>query len=638
MNSIFRARCASGAFALAASLFGASAFAQGLPLDKFDPAPAGDRFFGVPSPFVAGHLTPHAGVLLDYAHNPLVIRSLSDNKNVGSVVSSQLFLHVNAAFALWDRLQINLDLPIALLQRGDSPTAGGAAFPSPDKAQLGDLRAGLRVRIFGDYHDAFQLGVGGYVYIPTGAKDAFVGTGKVRGQAHLLLGGRAADRVVWSLAAGPQISGTQSFAGVTQGTAINVGAGVGVLLGESRHLQIGPEAYASFTVAKDDKSAQDALKRATNLEVLLDARYRVIDDLEISLGAGPGLTAGLGTPDFRGVFMIAYTPEQKKLVPPSDRDGDGITDDVDACPDVKGVPSEDPKKHGCPPPSDRDGDGITDDVDACPDVKGVPNEDPKKHGCPPPSDRDGDGIIDDLDACPDVKGVPSEDPKKNGCPPDRDGDGIYDDVDACPDVKGVPSEDPKKNGCPPDTDGDGIIDPEDACPNDPGPKDPDPKKNGCPTVRVTEQEIIILEQVQFDTGKATIKKVSDELLDKVAKIFREHPEILKVEVQGHTDNQGLPAFNKKLSNDRADAVLKALVKRGIAKTRLVAKGYGQDKPIADNGTDAGRQENRRVQFVILDKRPKTAADAPPPPPPDAAKPKAAAPKAPATKPAAPKKK
>jgi outer membrane protein OmpA-like peptidoglycan-associated protein len=538
MNSIFRARCASGAFALAASLFGASAFAQGLPLDKFDPAPAGDRFFGVPSPFVAGHLTPHAGVLLDYAHNPLVIRSLSDNKNVGSVVSSQLFLHVNAAFALWDRLQINLDLPIALLQRGDSPTAGGAAFPSPDKAQLGDLRAGLRVRIFGDYHDAFQLGVGGYVYIPTGAKDAFVGTGKVRGQAHLLLGGRAADRVVWSLAAGPQISGTQSFAGVTQGTAINVGAGVGVLLGESRHLQIGPEAYASFTVAKDDKSAQDALKRATNLEVLLDARYRVIDDLEISLGAGPGLTAGLGTPDFRGVFMIAYTPEQKKLVPPSDRDGDGITDDVDACPDVKGVPSEDPKK----------------------------------------------------------------------------------------------------NGCPPDTDGDGIIDPEDACPNDPGPKDPDPKKNGCPTVRVTEQEIIILEQVQFDTGKATIKKVSDELLDKVAKIFREHPEILKVEVQGHTDNQGLPAFNKKLSNDRADAVLKALVKRGIAKTRLVAKGYGQDKPIADNGTDAGRQENRRVQFVILDKRPKTAADAPPPPPPDAAKPKAAAPKAPATKPAAPKKK
>jgi outer membrane protein OmpA-like peptidoglycan-associated protein len=602
-----QARLAAGAAALCLALAAHPARAQGLALDRFDPAPAGDRMFGVPSPFVAGHLTLHGGLLLEYAHDPLVLHKLSTDKDVGAILSSQMFLHANLNFALWNRLAINLDLPVALVQAGDSPASGGSAFPSPNKAQIGDLRLGLRVRLFGDYHDAFQLGLGGYVYVPTGPKGALVGTGSARGAAQLLLGGRT-DRVVWSLAAGPQIQGTTELSGVTQGTMINAGAGLGVLLGDDRHFQLGPEAYASFLVVKDTKATSDALRRTANLEVLLDARYRVIDDLELGLGVGPGLTAGLGTPDFRGVFMIAYTPEQKKVVPVGDRDGDGILDDKDACPDIKGVPSDDPQQNGCPPPGpkDRDGDGIIDEQDACPDVKGIPSDDPKKNGCPPPPmDTDGDGIPDKEDACPDVKGVASEDPKKHGCPPDRDGDGIVDAEDACPDVKGPKDPDPKKNGCP-DTDGDGIIDPLDACPNEPGPPDPDPKKNGCPTVRVTENEIVILEQVQFDTGKSTIKKVSDALLDKVAAVFASHPEIRKVEVQGHTDNVGSKLSNKLLSQSRADAVRKALVKRGIDKARLVAKGFGQDVPIADNATDAGRQENRRVQFKIVDKQPKAS--------------------------------
>jgi outer membrane protein OmpA-like peptidoglycan-associated protein len=79
-----------------------------------------------------------------------------------------------------------------------------------------------------------------------------------------------------------------------------------------------------------------------------------------------------------------------------------------------------------------------------------------------------------------------------------------------------------------------------------------------------------------------------------------------VEVQGHTDNVGSKLSNKLLSQSRADAVRKALVKRGIDKARLVAKGFGQDVPIADNATDAGRQENRRVQFKIVDKQPKAS--------------------------------
>src|SRR5262249_38823930 len=115
-----------------------------------------------------------------------------------------------------------------------------------------------------------------------------------------------------------------------------------------------------------------------------------------------------------------------------------------------------------------------------------------------------------------------------------------------------------------------------------------------------------LQQVEFDTGKATIRAVSNALLDEVAGVLAEHAEIKKVEVQGHTDDRGSAALNRRLSHDRAVSVRKALLDRGIHTDRLTAKGYGPTKPTADNKTDQGRQLNRRVQFLITDKAPKGA--------------------------------
>jgi outer membrane protein OmpA-like peptidoglycan-associated protein len=390
--------------------------------------------------------------------------------------------------------------------------------------------------------------VGGYLWAPTGASNSFVSSGQARGLPQLILGGRVVERVVWSAAAGPELQKATTFAGVDQGTMFKWGAGLGFLLGEERHLQIGPEVSGSVVL-------RDVQKRTTNAEALLGLRYRIVDDVELGAGAGPGLTSGIGTPDFRAVLSLAYTPEQKLAKAPEPQ----------------------------PPP-------------------------PEKEAPPPaPKDTDGDGIIDDDDACVDVKGVATDDPKTNGCPPDRDHDGIIDSEDACPDEKGIADEDPKKNGCPPpkDTDGDGIFDPDDACPNEKGPRDEDPKKNGCPkAVRVTENEVMILEQVQFDTGKATIHKESNDLLDQVADVLKEHPELTKLEVQGHTDDRGGLAMNQKLSQARADAVMKAMISRGVSPDRLTAKGYGQSKPLDTNSTAEGRQRNRRVQFIIVDKKPK----------------------------------
>ena len=318
--------CLLGA-SMAAALSAAAGPARAqLALDRFEPAPAGDRFFGVPSPYAAGDLTPHVMALLDYAHNPLVLKTVPANTSVGSVVKNQLYLNLDGGLSLWNRLFLDVDVPIALAQSGDSPTGVSASgvmtsFKSPSSAQFGDVRLGARVRIWGEYWDPFQIAVGGYVWLPTGAKDSFVSTGQVRGLPQLILGGRAAERVVWTAALGPEIQGASTFAGVGQGTMFRWGAGVGVLLLQNRHLQIGPEIYGDIV-------PRDLQKRTTNAELLVDVRYRVIDDLELALGAGPGLTSGIGTPDFRGIFSIAYTPEQKR-----DRDHDGIADVDDACPD-----------------------------------------------------------------------------------------------------------------------------------------------------------------------------------------------------------------------------------------------------------------------------------------------------------------
>ncbi|NUQ75893.1 MAG: OmpA family protein [Polyangiaceae bacterium] len=156
-----------------------------------------------------------------------------------------------------------------------------------------------------------------------------------------------------------------------------------------------------------------------------------------------------------------------------------------------------------------------------------------------------------------------------------------------------------------DIDHDAIPDSQDACPDKWGVRDPDPRKNGCPkSVVLTDTEITILQQVQFASGTATIEPGSATLLDEVAQVLKDHPDILRLEVQGHTDNKGAPSLNLRLSQARAEAVRAALMSRGVEPDRMVAKGYGADKPLRENTTEANRRINRRVQFMILEKKKK----------------------------------
>jgi OOP family OmpA-OmpF porin len=171
-------------------------------------------------------------------------------------------------------------------------------------------------------------------------------------------------------------------------------------------------------------------------------------------------------------------------------------------------------------------------------------------------------------------------------------------------VPGVKTADPKTNGCPPDPDRDkdGIRNEDDACPDEPGPSDPDPKKNGCPKAFIQGNQIKILDQVKFATGSAAIVHAneSDAVLGAVAKVLRDHPEVKAVRVEGHTDNVGTAALNKKLSTSRAASVVKWLTQHGIDGSRLSSAGFGFDMPIDTNDTVEGRKNNRRVEFHIED--------------------------------------
>ncbi len=525
----------------------AVAQATGFAIDRFEPAERGSQFFVLDNLDLRGSGRPALGAVLDYGYKPLVAYDLNGNER-SALVRHQAWLHLGGSVVLADRVRLALNVPLAVYQDGDATSLNGQSFRPSDKPAIGDIRLAADVRLVGTKTDPFTLAVGLRAWLPTGPSEQFAGDGSLRLAPQLLAAG---DLGVVTYAARLALvyrGRNDSFGGTDLGSEMVGAIGAGLKTSDGRFV-IGPEVFASSVFSGTDTFFKT---RTTPVEGLLGLHYDVVPDVRIGAGAGTGLTRGYGAPDFRGLLSFEWAPAYEKAEPP-------------------------------PPP---------------PPPPVVVEPPPPVVVVVPPADRDQDGVADPVDACPDVPGVATEDPKTNGCPPDRDGDGVLDSVDACPDLKGMKTEDPKTNGCP-DTDGDGILDPQDACPQLPGPANADPKRNGCPLVIVTEKEIKITDQVKFKFNSAELLKESDGILEAVRAVLATHPEITKVRVEGHTDNVGDAAYNKKLSGRRADSVMKWLTDHKIDKARLVAAGFGMEEPVDVNTTDEGRANNRRVAFSIL---------------------------------------
>jgi len=297
-----------------------------------------------------------------------------------------------------------------------------------------------------------------------------------------------------------------------------------------------------------------------------------------------------------------------------DHDRDGVKNSIDACPDTPAGDAVDAR--GCSLPKDADRDGVVDNLDRCPNTPAGTRVDAA--GCPLAKDADGDGVVDASDKCPNTPAGTAVD--ANGCPKDSDGDGVADANDKCPntpagtgvDATGCPSDSDRdgvtdardvcpgtpagakvdRYGCAFDSDGDGVTDDKDLCPATVAGMSVDAK--GCPSLFQASQPLVLL-GVNFETGKAVLLPSSKGVLDQVAQSLVDNPDV-NVEVGGHTDHIGSAAANLRLSEARANAVRDYLIGKGVAAGRMTAKGYGEDNPVADNATVAGRAANRRVEL------------------------------------------
>jgi len=522
------------------------------------------------------------------------------------LVSHRTTAHLVFAHGLADNFEVGLQVPLILSQeQGD---VRGSPFGNPE----GGVKLGTPIASFNfgilKQSDAFpiDLAAGVSMGYPMGSSEALARESSLRAIPRIMLG--------------------------REDSGLRTGFEVGASLRPRITIGVGDnaEAYNTLRLGASVATTGEGVKYEANVlmwvpfgrelltaETLAGVRAPLSSDAEVFAMGGLGFGDTLGNPDFRLILGMAYGGAPSRCVaggkhtaaecPDLDDDGDGVKNSEDACPteggkvDAKGCPLKDEDKDGiedaadkCPSAAgaasaqgcpDQDGDSVQDADDKCPALSGPAD----RQGCP---DTDGDGVDDSADKCPSEAG-PAD---RQGCATkDADNDGLMDDQDACPNEAGVP----ELKGCAAkDKDSDTVADHVDNCPAEAGPAD----NQGCPAAQkqlvvIKQDRIELKDMVYFDTSAATIQARSFPLLDQIAKVLVEHPEIVKLTVEGHTDDRGPVEFNRTLSQQRAESVAAYLAGKGVAKERMESKGFGPERPLQPNTTSEGRAANRRVDFI-----------------------------------------
>jgi outer membrane protein OmpA-like peptidoglycan-associated protein len=655
---------------LAAVSIPLSAVAQDAVVDRsfdvqlFEPALGNDVYLSVEGPQVLGHLAFGVGMMMNYAHKPLVLYKVTKAGAVTSggnvidegksinVVENQMTADLVGAMGFhfkWLHAQVGLDLPINLVVSGTDVDEQGNKSGDLSASGIGDLRLQLKAMILRDFH-GLSVAFSPIFTFPTGKDDGFGGDPNLSFRPRAVVGYRWRDL---SFAANLGYLLRENSRIFSSEIADQLLYGIGASYKAHSRVVVlaelfGRAAFSTESGCRFDTSAGKTVCDGSSgndldaypLETDIGARVRVMHGLSATAGVGFGLIKAIGSPQVRVLGGVVWSPDftdsdgdglydhdDKCPTEPEDkdgfRDGDGCPDpdnDEDLIPDVRDkCPNEAEDKDtyqdddGCPD-TDNDGDGIPDIKDSCPFKPETKNGFKDDDGCPDVPDQDEDGIADTDDKCPKQPEDKDGFNDLDGCPdPDNDGDEVPDNFDDCP----LQPEDMDKfkddDGCPdPDNDGDGVLDADDKCPDKPETINGYRDEDGCPDrgkaqVIIEKNKITITKKVYFATAKAKIKRRSFNILNQVALVLRANPQVKGVRVEGHTDSRGNAERNKVLSQKRAEAVRDYLIKQGIEASRLYAVGYGPDRPIADNKTRKGRADNRRVEFVILEQAPGQAA-------------------------------
>ena len=562
--------------ALAAGARNAHAQAKTFHLDRLEMPGAPDDGIALFRPVTNQRNIFYGQLALGYSLRPLKVRNITSDTSVlartdrTSVIQDQFTIYGSTGFQILDRATLGVTFPWTPGQSGENPNYGtgniqGAGATStiikPTGPTASDLRFDLRGTILRSDDRKAAFGAQVSVFAPTGTKSDFGGD---NGAAALIMFTGEYTVKFITLVANTglhfrprhAINDPVNKSGLGVGNEWRFAVGGFIPIKDGKY-RVGGTIFGSTGIESDNIIGDTVFrKQNTPLEWMAEGRMKLgpSDHYWIGFGGGSRLFVNAyGAPDLRLVGLFgayipildsdAKSPERKaemrdrwKQERLSDRDHDGMPDDIDACPDVAEDHLGSDPNDGCPMPADRDGDGIPDQFDKCPDV---------------PEDKDG---VDDGDGCP-------ED--------DADSDGIPDVQDACPKEPGQKSSDPKKNGCP-------------------------------SFIKVEGNVIRIMQQVHFATGSATILPESFPMLQEISNLLKSNKGIKRMSIEGHTDNRGPAEMNKKLSADRAASVRTHLVQKGVEENRLESHGYGLEKPIETNDTDQGRAANRRVEFKILD--------------------------------------
>jgi outer membrane protein OmpA-like peptidoglycan-associated protein len=575
---------------------------DGFDTHLFRPAMDSKGLFTVNGSDIVGAGELSFGLVIDYAH--ALLRTTAG----GQLIEHSFQGTLQANYGIANQLVVGVDLPIDLMS-GSQQLVNGAPDPQyqglwgPEKLDFqgpGYIGAHAKWRITRVEHGVglalgLQIGQGlgtaaanagadpGFFYWPMAIAEKRFGP---RGQFRIAVNGgyrgHSPSNTTLPLKDGKFVDGS----------LVTFGGGISWRVLDP--LDLVAETYGSYLLASGAGS-----NVALSNEAVGGIKLFVERNSYLMLGGGSRYTTGFEAADIRAFLGFVFEPSI------GDRDGDGIKDDVDQCPDdpedFDGFKDED----GCPDP-DNDNDGILDVDDRCINVPEDRDGDHDEDGCPEGSegDRDGDGILDSKDKCPDDPEDRDGFQDEDGCPdPDNDNDGIPDKKDQCPndpeDKDGFQDQD----GCPdPDNDHDGIPDVKDKCPNEPETFNGFEDEDGCPdkgSVIIQDNSIIILDKIQFAYDSAEILPASNKILDAVATTLAHHPEFALVEVAGHADERGSDAYNLRLTQDRVNSVVRALIARGIEKPRLRSKGYGEYCPLQPGHNEAAWEQNRRVEFKIV---------------------------------------